>query len=297
MTKNQKIMAGVGAIAAIAVVVGGIWIANANKASNKTANVDVAKITNFEQCAEAGFAVMESYPEQCRTSDGRIFVNENPPAQSELDKAEQAIRTFMGEPNLELVYKGQNNHPDNFAVLSNVKQNAGGFTADNPKEWDRPVYIFEQTNYINDRCEVYRYQVTQKTDQVVEIGIVYPEEVQQGNPTEMVEKRKELCSSYGSLETPLKTKEQIEQAAYAYLGRDPEHTTILLRDSIGPEYTSSKPGSANPAQNIWQWEDKNVSLPEGLTGDPWPHPMIRIIISSGGKLVNYLNTTDLFSQN
>ncbi len=293
MTKNQKIMAGIGAIAVIAVIAGGIWLASANKVPKEKANIDVASITTFEACTGAGFPVIKHYPDQCQTSDGRIFVNEKPPAQSELDKAEQAIRTFMGEPNLELVYKWQNNHPDNFAVLSNVQQNDGGFTADNPKEWDHPVYIFEQTDYINDRCEVYRYQVTQKTDQVVEIGIVYPEEV-----TIMTASGKnKTCTDYGSLEIPLKTKDEIEQTAFAYFGRDPEHTKFMLRSDIQPQYIPSKPGAANPAQNEWRWEDKNVSLPDGLTGDPWQHPIARIIISSGGKLLSYLNTTDLFSQN
>lgn len=31
-------------------------------------------IRSFEQCAAAGYPVMESYPEQCRTPDGRLFV-------------------------------------------------------------------------------------------------------------------------------------------------------------------------------------------------------------------------------
>jgi len=36
-------------------------------------------ITNFDECAAAGNPVMESYPRQCRTSDGRLFVEEVPP--------------------------------------------------------------------------------------------------------------------------------------------------------------------------------------------------------------------------
>lgn len=35
-------------------------------------------ITNFEECAAAGNAVMESYPRQCRSKDGRLFVEELP---------------------------------------------------------------------------------------------------------------------------------------------------------------------------------------------------------------------------
>ena len=33
-------------------------------------------ITNFEECAAAGNPVMESYPRQCRTVDGRLFVED-----------------------------------------------------------------------------------------------------------------------------------------------------------------------------------------------------------------------------
>ncbi len=32
-------------------------------------------ITNFAECVAAGYPVMESYPEQCRTDDGQTFVN------------------------------------------------------------------------------------------------------------------------------------------------------------------------------------------------------------------------------
>lgn len=258
------------------------------KVPQNKGNVDVASIKTFEQCSGAGFPIIKHYPDQCQTSDGRIFVNENPPSEAELTKAESAIRTFMGDQNLEVKYVTQKRHPANFSVLSNVKQNDGGFTADTPEEWYRPVYIFQQTNYVDGRCEVYQYQVTIKTNQVVEIGLVYPEGLEAGASISG------KCGSE-SLETPLKPKEEIEQIAFAYFGRDPEHTKFMLRSDVQPQYISSKPGATNPAQNEWRWEDKNVSLPNGLTGDPWQHPIARIIISSGGKLVYYLNTTDLFN--
>lgn len=295
MTQQNKILAGVGAIAVIAVIAGGIWIASANKAPKEKANIDVASIKTFAQCNDAGFPIIRHYPDQCKTPDGRIFLNDVPPSGAELAQAEQAIRTFMGDPNLELVYITQNRHPNNFAVLSNVKEtgDGGGFTADNPEEWDRPVYHFQQTKPINDRCEVYEYQVTIKTHQVVEIGVVYTKDAEPMTPAERTAK----CSQYGSLETPLKTKAEIEQIAFAYFGRDPEHTKFMLRSDIQPQYIPSKSGAVNPAQNEWKWEDTSVSLPDGLMGDPWQHPIARIVISSGGKLVYYLNTTDLFSQN
>ena len=39
-------------------------------------NAIVSKINNFKDCADNGFPIMESYPRQCRTPDGRNFVEE-----------------------------------------------------------------------------------------------------------------------------------------------------------------------------------------------------------------------------
>lgn len=35
----------------------------------------VQTITSFEECKAAGYPIMESFPEQCRTPDGKLFVN------------------------------------------------------------------------------------------------------------------------------------------------------------------------------------------------------------------------------
>jgi len=42
------------------------------------------EITDFYSCIEAGNPAMESYPAQCRTADGRLFVQE---VGNELEKA------------------------------------------------------------------------------------------------------------------------------------------------------------------------------------------------------------------
>ncbi|MEK7564492.1 MAG: Gmad2 immunoglobulin-like domain-containing protein [Patescibacteria group bacterium] len=39
---------------------------------------DESKILSFQDCVDAGFPVMEIYPGQCRTPDGRIFTEEIP---------------------------------------------------------------------------------------------------------------------------------------------------------------------------------------------------------------------------
>ena len=58
----------------------GVFIALAmlvySVAPKMQASVPAPMITNFTECAEAGNPVMESYPRQCRSADGRLFVEE-----------------------------------------------------------------------------------------------------------------------------------------------------------------------------------------------------------------------------
>lgn len=57
---------------------------NPNLNLNDNVNNNIEVITSFEDCKKAGYPVMESYPEQCRTPDGKVFVqiispaNDNP---------------------------------------------------------------------------------------------------------------------------------------------------------------------------------------------------------------------------
>jgi len=205
---------------------------------------------------------------------------------SDREKAMASIRTFMAKPDLELVYTGTR-HPSNFNVGVITNQDEGGYTMESFSGWERRVEVYQQKEYINDRCEVYEYEVDVRNNQIVEIHVRYPDGLAGMSSGK--------CASYGSMEVPLKTKDEIEKVAFSYLGRDPEHTKFLIRSDIQPEYLPSKTTAKNPAMNEWRWEDKSYKLPEGLTSDPFPYPMIRIIISSGGKLVYYLNTTELFN--
>ena len=43
---------------------------------SQTPSGDVSAISTFEECAAAGYPVMESYPEQCATPDGRTFIRD-----------------------------------------------------------------------------------------------------------------------------------------------------------------------------------------------------------------------------
>lgn len=51
---------------------------------NTTKKQDVASILTFEECKQAGYPIMESFPEQCATPDGRTFIDKSqvPPGDS-----------------------------------------------------------------------------------------------------------------------------------------------------------------------------------------------------------------------
>jgi len=206
--------------------------------------------------------------------------------ESEREKAMQAIRTFMGEPNLQLTYIATR-RPSNFNVGKITNQDAGGFTMEDVPGWERKVEVYQQKDFVDDQCEVYEYEVDVRNNQIIEVHVRYPDGVSVGSSQ---------CAGLASMYYPLKTKDQIEQAALAYLGRVPESTGSMLASSaIQPQYIPSKTNVTNPSQNEYRWENKSYKLPEGLTSEPFPYPTLRIIMTSGGKLLYYFNSINLFN--
>lgn len=59
----------------IVVVLGIVWFAFMK--DKKVVNPEA--VLSFEDCVEAGYPVMESYPRQCKTPDGRTYAEELPP--------------------------------------------------------------------------------------------------------------------------------------------------------------------------------------------------------------------------
>lgn len=215
------------------------------------------------------------------------------PSAQDVVQVQTTIGDFMADQSLEVKYITTQPNPSNFTVGKVTQLNDGGWRTDTPKEWERPIYVFQQTQYINERCEVYEYEVDARNLQIVDIHVRYPDEIQNllGSATGLNAAK---CASYGSLELPLKPKDTIEQTAFAYLDRDPSAAELLPRSNSQFTYISSKPGAANPAANEWIWQDTSYRLPDGLTGDVYNYPTIRIIISSGGKLIHYFNSVGLF---
>ena len=212
------------------------------------------------------------------------------PNQNELVKTEENIRNSMASSSLTLQYISTQKNPSNFTIGKTTIIGDGAIRMDTPAEWNRPVYIIQQKEYINERCEIYEYEVNTKTDQIVEVHVRYPEEIQ--NKLSDASGLKALeCEKYGSMEMPLKSKAEIEKMAMDFLARNVSNFEQIKSQFV---YSSSKKGAENPAVNEWKWEDKSYKLPEGLSGDPSPYPTIRIIVSSGGKLVYYFNSLELF---
>lgn len=54
--------------------------------------IKVSSITNFEECISAGNPIMESYPRQCKTNDGKHFVEEISSLEVKIDGEKQVRR-------------------------------------------------------------------------------------------------------------------------------------------------------------------------------------------------------------
>ena len=62
-------------ILALALVIWGISALSDNPEEGELQN-DGFGIASFEECVAAGYPVMESYPRQCRTPDGTLFIED-----------------------------------------------------------------------------------------------------------------------------------------------------------------------------------------------------------------------------
>jgi|GEM_PF-1286150 len=207
------------------------------------------------------------------------------PNQDTIVKAEETLKTFMALPNLTFNYVTVQKNPSNFSVGKVTVIGDGATRMDTPPEWNRPVYVIQQNEYINNLCEVYEYEVSAETGQIIEVHVRYPEEIQNKLSGASGLKASE-CEKYGSIYTPLKSKAEIEKIAMDFLGKNISNFEQIKSQFV---YISSKEESINPAANEWKWQDTNYKLPEGMSGDI---PTIRIIISSGGKLIYYVNGSE-----
>ena len=210
--------------------------------------------------------------------------------ESERVKAMEAIRAFMAKPNLQLQYMGTR-HPSNFNVGVITNQNDGGYTMDDVDGWERKVEVYQQKEYIANTCEVYEYEVDIRNNDIVQVGIRYPQEGLILNP-----KKQSECQDTRSLEIPILLMKHIEEIAMGYVQRGIKNFDAIENKFI---YEGSADNPKNiSAHNAWIYENKDYKLPEGLFAEaPSKVPTIWSRVSSGGYLIMYLNTTGLFNYN
>jgi hypothetical protein len=208
-------------------------------------------------------------------------------------KAIQAIREFMANPNLELEYIATR-PPSNFNVgvkketYGNNLAGITGHTMETPKEWERKAEIYQQKEYIGDTCEVYEYEVDPRNNQIIQVGVRYPQEGVIASP-----KKQEDCGNFQSLETPLMTLPELKEIAISYFQRGFKNFDEI-KDKLVYEGSTANPKTIS-AQNTWLYQNKDYKFPDGLSAEePSEYPTIRVTITSGGHLMMYLNTVNLF---
>ncbi len=214
-----------------------------------------------------------------------IFLNLiNPHEENDkIERAKEAIRKFMDNQGMELIYSSFLPHPSNFLVGISSGQNKESRTMRISSEWLRPVYIFQEKKFINNDCQVYQYEVSAENYEIIEIQTAWPQWFQ---PEE-----KNDCPDVYS--RPTKDKEELEKFAFKFFLDVPRYNLLLSSSdelNLSPKFTELK------YFYEWLWENKNISLPEELTGDPYQHPVIKIMLTKDGRLDHYLNTTELFEK-
>src|SRR3989344_3254720 len=183
------------------------------------------------------------------------------------------IKSFMSDPNLELVYKGTD-LPQPYFMVGKVSQleKGGGIKIEKVSGWERLVNVYEQKDLINGTCSVYEYHTDSRNDVLTTVRIrnLKPSEIEETSCTESTN------------QMPIMTKKEAETLAMSYLKRALPNLSDIKDKFV---YTQKLGGESH----IWMWEDKNYQLPEGLGGDLYSYPTIRIVVN-GDRQIQYWNT-------
>lgn len=192
-----------------------------------------------------------------------------------------AIRNFMGNQNLDLTFL-HTSHPT-FFTIGTATELDGGMKIEQAKEWERWVNVYEQSNYVDDTCSVYQYEVDPRRHSLVKVHIrnlSYAE-------IEALNEEGKTCGN--SNPVPKISKTKAETVAKQYLGQ------ILPNfEEMWDQFTYTE--QVKNEAHSWLWEDKKYQLPEGLTGDIYSYPTIQISVYGDGWLSSYQNTVSLFEE-
>lgn len=209
----------------------------------------------------------------------------------EREAATQAIREFRGKPDLELEYISTRSSPTQFGIGKIIKQGEGMMAYDTPDELKIPVEVYQEKELIGDGCEVYEYEVDTETNKVIEMRIVYPTKRYEMEAKMPREEFMQRCQKgWEFLEYPLLTQTKLEEIAMNFLKMN-----IKNFEEIKDEFVY-QPSTTNPkkiaSQHTWRWVGEKPELPEGWMVEM--PPVIQLMISCGGHIINYQNTVDSF---
>ncbi len=193
----------------------------------------------------------------------------------------EVIRNFMNNPNLKLVYI-KTDLPQPYFMVGKVSplEKDGGFRIDKVDGWVRQVKVYEQKELVSGQCAVYEYH----TDARNALTAVRIRNLRQNEIDALSAEDKSACKTNSQM--PKITKPEAETLAMDYLKR-----ALPNFDQIKDQFFYTSITKSNVHE--WRWEDKNYNLPEGLVGDPYSYPIIRIAIY-GDKSILYENTISLF---
>lgn len=191
-----------------------------------------------------------------------------------------AIRSFMGNPNLELIFVNTD-LPMHYFRIGKVTKVDNGENMEVVDSWIRKVNVYDQKELIDSECSVYEFNTDVRNHNLTAaiIRVLQQSEIESLNNSGI------SCNS-NPKNIQWLTKTEAESIAMSYLNR-----ALPNFNQIKDQFVYS--AQSNGESHEWLWQDKNYKLPEGLSSRPYPYPVIRISVY-GNNEIQYWNTTSLF---
>ncbi len=191
-----------------------------------------------------------------------------------------AIRSFMGNPNLELTFINTD-LPLPYFRVGKVTKIDSGENMEVVEAWIRKVNIYDQKELIDGECSVYEFNTDARSHNLTAVII-------RGLRQSEIEdwKNSGTFCNLNSGSTQKLTKTEAETIAMVYLKR-----ALPNFEQIKDQFVYSIQN--NGESHEWLWEDRNYQLSEELDSRPYPNPVIRISVHSSSE-IQYWNTISLF---
>lgn len=218
------------------------------------------------------------------TQQGSVKPEEASPQTNNSQSKEQnniaSIRSFMAQPELELTFVNTD-LPMPYFRVGKATQMGTGENMEAVEGWTRKVNVYDQKELVNGECSIYEYHTDARDHTLTAVIIrgLRPGEV------DSLKNNGVTCVSNSSNLQKI-TKADAEAIAMGYLKR-----ALSNFDQIKDQFAYSQ--QKNGESHEWLWEDKSYQLPNGLSGRPYPYPIIRISIY-GNNQIQYWNTVSLF---